>query len=166
MSSDISATAAELRRLREAAKISTLRYEESDGTICVGSGDGYPEDAAVCELWGEDNKKSDDFGKLVVAAVNALPSLLDELDRRGREIKELKTPTYYGDDRNEDAYSDSVDDLVDGDEVGEIIRLRRFRELPTIFVLARDDDLGHPANRVFATREEAEQAAEERSRQP
>jgi len=99
--SDLAATVANLRRLRDEAKLSVLRVVDSDGerptavAMHVGTGP-IPDDiiaealalgfAYDCDEVIVDDAGSEARARLIVAAVNALPTLLDAVERGERAM--------------------------------------------------------------------------------
>lgn len=99
----------------------------------------------------------------IVTKLQDIPALMeqggaDTADRAARAINKLQTPGWYWDDRCLEESHDTIEEMVDGYDIGEVIELRPMHELPKIYVLREKN--GHS---IHDTEEAAEAAREEAS---
>lgn len=87
--------------------------------------------------------------------LNAIDLAAEWVRAAEARVKELLEPHFYWDNRHTDCSYESIEDATEDDEPGAIVELRPIHELPTIFVLVREDGYEE-----FASREEAEREAE------
>jgi len=85
--------------------------------------------------------------------------VIEEVERLRRENEALKTPTCYWNDENPEESAIDAAEVGECGKVGEhtIVKFRPIHELPAVWVLVDDNGV-----RSFGSREEAEDAAEER----
>ena len=76
------------------------------------------------------------------------------VDRALRVINKLSEASWYWDDNNVETAYNLIELSVGCYDVGDIVKLRPLRELPSVYVLK-----GRSEHQVFATKEEAETEA-------